>query len=72
MVVESVRKRRLWQGLVGVAMILIAIYMVTVVVIAVTSGKEHAWSFWPAIGLITVIAGLLAWCAWRLLRPYGK
>jgi hypothetical protein len=50
---------------------LFALYTVVVVVIAVTSGKAHARSFWPAVILMLLVAGWVAWRARLLLRSRG-
>jgi uncharacterized membrane protein YqjE len=46
----------------------IALYLLLVVVRAVTSDKQHAHTFWPAIGLLIVLASLACIQGLRIWR----
>ena len=67
----SSERRGWWRWLAGLVLVLFALYTVVVVVIAVTSGRAHARSFWPAVILLLSVAGCVAWGARRLLRSRG-
>jgi hypothetical protein len=43
---------------IAVMLMVIALYLSIVVVRSVASGRQHAHTFWPAIGLLTVLATL--------------
>ena len=60
-----------WRWLAGLVLVLFALYTVVVVVIAVTSGRAHARSFWPAVILMLLVAGWVVWRARLLLRSRG-
>ena len=61
-------------GALAMMFAVVALYLLVVVVRAVTSGKQHAHTFWPAITLLVIIAGLACMQAlriWRRARDHG-